>query len=321
MHLVRDIHEPFLDEMGFRLEPMEQTSAWRVYQLNKNKGKGVYRLYSPNGTYAIAIHDFTFSKDIMLHCVLPEYFSITWYDSISGEALMPYKRLKRGYVKGYHSNSGGYHSLVHKNIPIYTVGIEAAPEYYERYLHAKYPGEFINPKDVFLNIDEDSDFPEMVHLLHQVKNYKGNGTAEELFYEGKVHEAMSLLLERTYRSGKMHVPVISAQDRQNINTVTTYINEYAAADLRLDLLVQIACMSQTKLKILFKRIHGVTITEYIQHRRISHAETVLSTTDLPVTAVAQSVGYHSPGRFAKLFQKDTGLLPNEYKKMMRRGEG
>jgi AraC-like DNA-binding protein len=76
-------------------------------------------------------------------------------------------------------------------------------------------------------------------------------------------------------------------------------------------------MSQTKLKTIFKKIHGLTITEYTRHRRISHAEMVLSNTDLPITAVAQSVGYHSPGRFAKLFQKGTGLLPSEYKKMVQ----
>jgi AraC-like DNA-binding protein len=316
MHLIRDVHEPFLNEIGFRLEPIKQTTAWRVYQINKNNGKGVYRLYSPNGTYAIAIHDFTLYKDMVIHCVLPEYLSITWYDSVSGEALKPYKRLKRGHVKGYHSNAEGYHALVHKDIPIYAVGIEVSPEYLEKYLTSKYPGEFINPRDAFLHIDENSDFPEMVHLLHQVRNFKGNGTAEELFYEGKVHEAMALLIERTRRLSKTSIHNISAQDMQNINSVTAYINDHIVAELRLDLLAQIACMSQTKLKTLFKKIHGLTITEYIQHRRISHAEMVLSNTDLPIITVAQSVGYHSPGRFAKLFQKDTGLLPSEYKKMI-----
>lgn len=316
MHLVHDIHEPFLKEMGFMLEPMKQTSAWRVYQLNKNKGYGVYRLYSPDGTYAIAVHDFTFYKDTVIHCVLPEYLSITWYDSVSGEALKPYMRLDRGYVKGYHSNTEGYHALVHKDIPISTIGIEVAPEYSEKYLRAKYPGGFISPRDMFLHINENSDFPEMVHLLHQIKNYKGSGAAEELFYKGKVHEAMALLIEYTCRLSKPRIYKVPAQDIQNINSVTAYINDHIVAELHLDILAQIGCMSPTKLKALFKKINGVTITEYIQHRRISHAEMVLSNTDLPITVVAQSVGYRSEGRFAKLFQKNTGLLPSEYKKMI-----
>jgi AraC-like DNA-binding protein len=306
-----------LVKMGFKPEQAAPASAWRVYRMNGKMGEGVYRLFSPDGTYAIAVHDFILSHDMTLHAVLPEYLSITWYESISGEALMPYKRLKRGYVKGYHSNTEGYHALVHKNIPIYAVGIEITPEYSGKYLNAKYPGEFINPRDAFLSIDENSDFPEMVHLLHQVKNYRGSGTAEELFYEGKVHEAMALLVAYTHRSGKMRPSFVSARDIQNINTVTAYINDHIVADLRLDLLARIACMSQTKLKTTFKKIHGLTITGYTQRRRISHAEMVLSNTDLPVTTVAQSVGYHSPGRFAKLFQKDTGLLPSEYKKMIR----
>lgn len=231
---------------------------------------------------------------------------------------MPYQRLKRGYVKGFHSDAKSYDALVHKNIPIYAVGIEISPEYSEKYLNAKYPGEFISLKDAFINIDKTSDFPEMIRLPHQVKNYRGRGTAEELFYEGKVHEAMALLVERTRRSAQTHSRTISAQDMQRMNSVTAYINDHMAAELRLDTLAQIGCMSPTKLKTMFKKMHGVTMTEYIQHRRINHGEMLLSNTDLSISTVAQSVGYSSPGRFTALFQKDTGLLPSEYKKMVNR---
>ncbi|WP_278580612.1 helix-turn-helix transcriptional regulator, partial [Eubacterium callanderi] len=60
------------------------------------------------------------------------------------------------------------------------------------------------------------------------------------------------------------------------------------------------------------------ITEYIQQRRMSQAETLLAKTDLSIGQVAQSVGYTSASRFAELFRKSTGLLPLEYRKVAQR---
>lgn len=39
------------------------------------------------------------------------------------------------------------------------------------------------------------NFPEMSRLLKQVETYRGKGIAAALFYEGKVAEAISLIVE------------------------------------------------------------------------------------------------------------------------------
>ncbi|MBE5982737.1 MAG: helix-turn-helix domain-containing protein [Paenibacillaceae bacterium] len=51
-----------------------------------------------------------------------------------------------------------------------------------------------------------------------------------------------------------------------------------------------------------------------QQRRISHAEQLLSDTDLTIGQIARTVGYSNAGRFAQLFHKNTGLLPGEFRK-------
>lgn len=89
-------------------------------------------------------------------------------------------------------------------------------------------------------------------------------------------------------------------------------------DIPLEQIVRISCMSARKLQTAFKEYHGRTITEYIQQRRMSQAETLLAKTDLSIGQVAQSVGYTSASRFAELFRKSTGLLPLEYRKVSQR---
>lgn len=69
------------------------------------------------------------------------------------------------------------------------------PAYYNDYLQKQYPGEYKNPLSDFRRIDQTTDFPEMEMLLHQIKTYRGDGISAGLFYEGKVAEAVSLVVE------------------------------------------------------------------------------------------------------------------------------
>lgn len=69
------------------------------------------------------------------------------------------------------------------------------PAYYEDYLKEQYPDEYANPLKAFEAVGQTADFPEMSRLLKQVEAYKGSGISAGLFYEGKVAEAISLIVE------------------------------------------------------------------------------------------------------------------------------
>ncbi len=314
------VQEPFLLENGFSLEkdPALYNTAGQYYKLDPQKGSGYYWLYTHENLFGFAVHDFVFYEDFFLNCALPEHLILTYFESVSGERLDPYKRLTAGYMEGCLLNHEGYRAFIHKNIPIRSIGIEIMPEYYERYLKEKYQEEYTNPQSAFLSIDGTIDFPDMVLLLHQVKNYRGEGMAAKLFYEGKAAEAISLIVEYTKLMRTKNAHSISEEDMKHLETVTAYINDHFAFDLRLEQLSKIACMGTTKLKSTFKEVHKCTITEYIQHRRMGQAEHLLSNTELSIGQISQIVGYDSPSRFSVLFRKSTGLLPYEYRKLSLR---
>ncbi|WP_235436105.1 helix-turn-helix domain-containing protein [Gottschalkia purinilytica] len=139
-----------------------------------------------------------------------------------------------------------------------------------------------------------------------------------MFYEGKVAEAVSLIVERKRKKKSEAYTSLYKQDIQKIETVTAYLNDHYAYTIPLERLAKIACMGTTKLKTTFKQFHGCTVTEYIQQRRMGQAEHLLSDTDFPIGQIAETVGYTSASRFAELFRKSTGLLPGEYRKMAKR---
>ena len=256
----------------------------------------------------------------MLEFSLPECLSITRYDSISGEELSPYRRLSAGCIKTFIGGYTPYKALIHKNIPIRSIGIEITPAYYEDYLQRLYPEAQINPVEAFQKIDQTSYFPEMSRLLTEIKDYRGEGVAAKLFYEGKVAEAVSMVVEYQKKHSEKITQKLSRQDIESIQTVASYLGDHYASDISLERLTQIACMGTTKLKSCFKKYYDCTITEYIQQRRMSQAEYLLAYTDLSVGQIAQTIGYSTSSRFAELFRKSTGLLPMEYRKMAQKNK-
>ena len=130
----------------------------------------------------------------------------------------------------------------------------------------------------------------MSRLLTEIKDYRGEGIAAKLFYEGKVAEAVSMVVEYQKKHPDKPVHKLSQQDIESIQTVASYLSDHYAFDIPLERLTQIACMGTTKLKSCFKKYHDCTITEYIQQRRMSQAEYLLAYTELTVGQVAQTVG-------------------------------
>ena len=317
---ISDFYREWLTTNGFvEIKPSPNFSpAGKLYLAPKGVACGYYWVYGEKNLFDIKIHDFYFFKDSFISLNTPECLSITYYNSVSGEELNPYRRLIAGCVKTFHGGHEAYTAIMHKNIPIRSVGIEVFPAYYEKYLRESYPDDYLPPHDAFSRVGQTLDFPEMSHLLRRVWNYKGEGIPAKLFYEAKVAEAVSLVYEQGKSNKNDLCAKISKQDMDALNNVTSYINDHFNAELPLATLARIACMGTTKLKTSFKHIYHCTISEYIQQRRMSHAEMLLTSTDLTIDHVALAVGYSNAGRFAANFKNNTGLFPAEYRKMANR---
>lgn len=317
---ISDFYREWLTANGFvEIKSSPNFSpAGKLYLAPKGVACGYYWVYGEKNLFDIKIHDFYFFKDSFISLNTPECLSITYYNSVSGEELNPYRRLIAGCVKTFHGGHEAYTAIMHKNIPIRSVGIEVFPAYYEKYLRESYPDDYLPPHDAFSRVGQTLDFPEMSHLLHRVWNYKGEGIPAKLFYEAKVAEAFSLVYEHGKNNKNDPCAKISKQDMDALSNAASYINDHFNAELPLVTLARIACMGTTKLKTSFKHIYHCTISEYIQQRRMSHAEMLLTSTDLTIDHVALAVGYSNAGRFAANFKNNTGLFPAEYRKMAHR---
>lgn len=317
-NIMGELHSPCLIETGFCLdgENGQQDREGACYTLSPEKGKGYFWVYACENMFSVSVMDAVYYEDLFIEYRQPKYLNVNCFDSVSGEEIRPYKRLSCNCVKGHISNNDLYQAIYHKNIPIRSTAIAIMPDYYEDYLNTKYPGGYKNPRSAFISVDGRMDFPELIFLLRQVRNFQGTGISAKLYYEGKVAEALSLIIEKTSKEkSSSQVKGISAQDLENLTYVTAYIDDHFTLDIHRDQLARIACMGLTKLSYTFKEVCKCTIGEYIQNKKMGHAEHLLANTDMSINQIAQLVGYKDASRFSELFCKSTGLLPNDYRKL------
>ena len=73
-------------------------------------------------------------------------------------------------------------------------------------------------------------------------------------------------------------------------------------------------MSRRYLSDLLKQETGKTTTELIHIYMISEAKNRLKAEDQNVTELAFALGFESVPHFSRLFKKETGYSPNQYRK-------
>ena len=78
-----------------------------------------------------------------------------------------------------------------------------------------------------------------------------------------------------------------------------------------------AQISSQRLSRLFKRIFGVTPSQFIIKTRIAAASRLLHDTDRSVAAIAHASGFYDQSAFARAFRSATGLTPMEYRNRSR----
>ena len=116
-----------------------------------------------------------------------------------------------------------------------------------------------------------------------------------------------------------------ARDNRSMKALN-YVNaNLFSRDLSLESVAQVAGCSVQYLSGLFKESYHLTFTGYVTGKRMELAKLYLSTSEMPVSEIAGLAGYGDLNYFCRVFKKETGFRPNEFRTYLRRekqaGEG
>lgn len=106
--------------------------------------------------------------------------------------------------------------------------------------------------------------------------------------------------------------------RQSDDAVISRCQEWVAQhyeeDAPVGAMVQRSGLSERSFKRRFQRATGMPPLEYVHTLRIEEAKHLLETTDAPVEAIANEVGYADASFFGRLFRRKVAMTPAQYRR-------
>jgi AraC family transcriptional regulator len=105
----------------------------------------------------------------------------------------------------------------------------------------------------------------------------------------------------------------SRQKHRLVDFVQTHLDR----DLSLVDLARVAAISVSHLKVLFPRSFGMTVHQYVIHRRVERAKVLLSLGKMPASQVALEAGFAHQSHMAQCMKRVLGITPGSITRTRR----
>ena len=127
--------------------------------------------------------------------------------------------------------------------------------------------------------------------------------------------------EQMKQYGQQYIQALSGDTKGDtanaLDQTVSYIDAHLAEELSVRELAAAGYISADHLTRLFKKKFGMTVSEYIQDKRIRLAGELLRQDDATISMVANTVGFGNYSYFTEQFKKHYGVTPREYQKQAK----
>lgn len=114
--------------------------------------------------------------------------------------------------------------------------------------------------------------------------------------------------------GKQERNQIEQKNETLIRQITEYLDHHYTESLSLAEIAKHMHISTSYLSHIFKRETGLSPIQYVIHRRIGEAQSLLMETNLPVHVIEERLGFGSSCHLTSMFKKYVGIAPREYRR-------
>ena len=201
------------------------------------------------------------------------------------------------YMHIYEENQEGKSILDEWDFPIEIPGSELDLVLIKRFCRI-YP---------HMNLQESdpTTYDNDVTLIHSLLLSKQRAFYDKVEARGIVYQ----LLARFMRLAREK----SLDRDERLVKVLSYIHKHINRNLTITELAEQACLSKDHFIRLFRNEVKATPLQYINRKKIEHAQLTLVTSDTQVKDVALNLGFEDYSYFNRLFKKLVGTTPQEYR--------
>ncbi len=167
--------------------------------------------------------------------------------------------------------------------------------------------EKLGISDTVTHVDKSAHFESVFHIM--LREYTLKQYAYEQLCGGLLLELLSILSRAACithsKAGKGHEELIMRAEREiyeNLQSVS------------IDALAASCYLSKSRFSHIFKEVTGKSPLEYVMQMRLQRAKDMLLHTGLPIGRIAREAGYDDQNYFSRLFRRETGMTPSEFRK-------
>lgn len=123
-----------------------------------------------------------------------------------------------------------------------------------------------------------------------------------------------LIFINEFYANSAAVPKVQQDYTYNkVKPIISFIDENIKENITLDYLTSKFYISKYYLERIFKQATGCSVNEYIINKRILNSKKLLKD-NMPISQVAELIGFNSDSHFIRTFKKLVGITPKQYAK-------
>ena len=154
------------------------------------------------------------------------------------------------------------------------------------------------------------------------KEFTFAGRIEKRAYADILSAASAGELERILSNASLGIATYleTSTDKENhyVKRARVFLQENYDRNISVGDVADHLGISYPYLCKLFKDYTDKNILEYLNELRVEHSKSLLVDTAQPISVIAQEIGYNNIQTFQRLFKKQTGVTPGEYRKIHSR---
>lgn len=173
--------------------------------------------------------------------------------------------------------------------------------------------DFRHLKEMVSYLAERDLFPELNEASLPLTPQEGLTTTDIRRCE-TVTELRSLLETQLASLADRFASECSRRQMETIDRACRYIEEHVGdPSLNADGVAEVVGLSTNYLRTIFKRVHGESLSRYINDRRLETCRRLLIETDRTVREIQEAAGFVSYNYFFENFKRTFGMTPGRYR--------
>ena len=140
------------------------------------------------------------------------------------------------------------------------------------------------------------------------KKYFSNSFCSKLEVKAMTYQLVRMLLEEYFMRNYY------SKQYNRVKESIRYMDEnYFRHDLSIEQIAQTSSLSVSHFRKLFKEVTGETPIQYLNQLKMKRAFDLLRQTNMPVSEIAETLGFENQYYFCNFFKKHAGISPLSYR--------